>query len=346
MEKKGLINTTPFAAEQLLLTDENGRDILVLIVKATYQINGTAGLARAEEQMPVNPSGEYYGEPGKSSFKYEPEVAPVKVATDIALIGHAYPEKLGARQVDVTLRVGPLQKRVRVFGDRFWTKRLGFERFTSPEPFKKIPLVYERAFGGWDRTRSDPQKHTYEFRNPVGIGYRHKRGRFVKGKKLPNLENPKHLISSSKDTPPPAGFGFIGPEWEPRRRYAGTYDAKWMKKKMPLLPDDFDQRYFNAAHPDLVAPGYLKGDEIVEVVNASPRGRLSFHLPGVTPPEGTVTMKDGSAQHIDTSLDTVIVNTNEDIVLLAWRGSLDIYGRIHDIKSVTASMKDEGENEK
>ena len=119
MEERGFINTTPFAAEQLFLMDENGRDLLVVVIGATYQINGTPNLGLAEQQIPVNLSGEYDGEPVESSFKYEPEVAPVKAATDVALIGHAYPDRPGATRVDVTLRVGPLQKTGRLFGDRY-----------------------------------------------------------------------------------------------------------------------------------------------------------------------------------------------------------------------------------
>jgi hypothetical protein len=345
MEEQGFINTTPFAAEQLFLMDERGRDILVLVIKATYQINATSELQISEEQVPVNFSGEYYGEPGKSSFKYEPEVAPLKPATDVALIGHAYPDRRGATCVDVTLKVAPLQKTVRVFGDRYWTKNMGFKTITSPRPFDRIPLVYERAFGGWDRTNPDPQKHVVELRNPVGTGYRHKKyGHFKKGAKLPNLENPKHPIKSSKDTPPPACFGFIGPEWEPRRKYIGTYDDKWMKTKMPLLPDDFDRRYYNAAHPDLIAQGYLKGNEPVEIVNASPKGRLRFNLPGVAPPGGKLVMKDGTVHEIHTNLDTVIINTDKDNVLLLWRGNLDIYGKLHDIYSVKVQMAEEATN--
>ncbi|WP_281255421.1 DUF2169 domain-containing protein [Cystobacter ferrugineus] len=35
-------------------------------------------------------SGESWGKPGESSYKYEPEGAFIKPATDVALIGHAY----------------------------------------------------------------------------------------------------------------------------------------------------------------------------------------------------------------------------------------------------------------
>ncbi len=43
----------------------------------------------------------------------------------------------------------------------------------------------------------------------------------------------------------------------------GLADEVWNKTRKPLLPKNFDRRYFNAAAPGLVAPGYLKGDEPV-----------------------------------------------------------------------------------
>ncbi len=337
MNEQGLINETPFAVEQLFLMDENGRDILVLVVKATYQIKGTSRLEIADRQLPVNVSGEYYGDPGKSSIKYEPEVASVKLSTDVALIGHAYADRHSVTEVDVMLRIGTLRKRVRIFGDRRWTAAKGFKSISAPAPFQKIPLVYERAFGGRDNADSDPEKHSYEPGNPYGTGY----GAFVEGKKLPNLEDPDRCIKDPGDTVSPTGFGFIGPECEPRMRYAGTYDEGWMKKRMPLLPEDFDPRYYNAAHPDLIAQGYLNGDEPVEIINASVNGHLKFNLPGTLPPEAVVVMKDETRHGINTNLDTVIINTDENILFLLWRGNVDVHGHIHDINSVKVNMSDE-----
>ena len=49
-----------------------------------------------------------------------------------------------------------------------------------------------------------------------------------------------------------AAFGPVGRHWEPRVRYAGTYDDRWTEDRMPLLPKDFDDRFHNAAPPGLV----------------------------------------------------------------------------------------------
>src|SRR5262249_50414365 len=156
----------------------------------------------AEKQVPVNMAGEFWGKPEDSSYKYEPEIATHKLATDVVLVGHAHVPH-PTTQIDVKLAVGSLQKTVRVIGDRYWSRSFGEPGMTSPEPFERMPLTYERAFGGWDRSAPDPKEHSYEPRNPVGTGFRAKQGRFEDCIRLPNLEDPHHLIKSYGDMPPP-----------------------------------------------------------------------------------------------------------------------------------------------
>ncbi len=327
-------NLTPFAFAEALITEEDGRAVYVSTVQASYVLQVDCSLVVAEKQLPVKVAGQLWGEPGKSSYKYEPQCAFTKLATDVVLVGHAYAKDGSFAEILVRLHVGPLDKTVRVTGDRYWVRSLGSTSMSYPEPFEKIPLIYERAFGGWDRSHPDPDKHMFEPRNPVGTGFRSKHGRFEEGIRLPNLEDPRYPISNCGDTPPPACFGFTSPDWQPRASFAGTYDDQWMKDRMPLLPKDFDRRFFNAASPGLVAPGYLKGNEAVFIENASRRGTLSFNLPGVPPPECRVQLVGRRDEQVPMSLDTVIINTDEDLVLLLWRGHLAVRNGPHDVVSV------------
>ncbi|MBW2738070.1 MAG: DUF2169 domain-containing protein [Deltaproteobacteria bacterium] len=332
-------NKTPFAFEPLFLTDEEGRPLFVPIVKATYHIQKETRLSLAEKQVPVTFDGEYWGDPEKSSYKYEPETAFIKPATDIVLIGHAYAPKPGVTKVDVSLRVGPMQKVVRVIGDRYWVKSFGITSMTMPRPFERIPLIYERAFGGWDRSHPNPDKHTFEPRNPVGTGFRGKKGKFEEGIRLPNLEDPQYPLKSFKNTPPPAGFGFTSPHWQPRAGFAGTYDNAWTKQRMPLLPTDFDRRFFNAAPQDQVAPGLLKGDVLIEVINASPSGKISFNLPGMPPPQCRVQVRGQKDHLLKTRLDTVIINTDENLLFLIWRTNMALMTGPQDVVSIEVSAE-------
>lgn len=329
-------NRTPFAFEPVFVADEEGRPVVVPVVKATYEIGRGGRLALAETQLPISLAGERNGPPGEASWKYEPETALTKPATDVVLVGSAHAAKSITRELDVTFRVGTLEKTVHVSGERTWFKRIGGGIGTKgPEPFERIPLVWERAFGGWDRTHAKPEKHTFEPRNPVGRGF----GPFAEGAPLPNLEDPRHPVRKPGDTPPPAGFGFVSADWPPRAALAGTYDAAWMRTRMPLLPRDFDRRFFNAAAPGLVSAQHLRGDEPVLVRHATPEGELSFRLPRVPAPECTLTFTRKPARRLETQLDTVIVNADESLLLLLWRGSVPVLAAPHEVSAIVVAAE-------
>jgi hypothetical protein len=237
------------------------------------------------------------------------------------------------------MSVGPVKQVAQVFGERVWYRALSKVSMTKPQPFETMPLTYESAFGGMDRTHSTQHGHPFEPRNPVGRGYRHRKGKFEEGIRLPNIEDPRCLIRSQHDTPPPVGFGFTSPNWEPRARFAGTYDEAWDKTRKPLLPKDFDRRFFNAAPSALIAPSYLKGDEPVRVMNASRHGPLAFALPGVQPPVVRVQLRAQPDQPPASVLDTVIVNTDDDRLEMVWRAQVGLRDGPHDLVALEVTCE-------
>lgn len=328
-----MVNQTSFVAERVVLQDKSGKDVLVVIVKCTYSIDGKGHLALAEKQVPIQMADDFYGEPGESSIRYESDVALKKVGTDVVLLGHAYSQGGKSPHVDVSLKVGALQSTVRVFGDRRWDKVLGITRISSSEPFEKIPLVYEHAYGGKDLSSPDPKHHEHEARNPVGRGFRAKKSKQnIEGILLPNLEDPALLIRDIDHRPEPVGFGFIGRHWQPRLKYAGTYDEVWMKNRCPLLPEDFNDCYFNGAHPKLVSRQYLQENDPVEVLNASANGSLRFSLPGDRP--GAAVTIEEEQTPLQMVFDTLMIEPDENRVVMVWRGSMDIYNRIYQVKKI------------
>ncbi len=329
-------NTTPFAFEQLFVANEEGQPLLVLISKATYQIEDSR-LQLCEEQAEIRFEGVCRGDPSEASYSYEPEVAWEKLGTDVVLIGHAYAPTANTSVMDVGFRVGPVRRIARVFGDRVWFEVMGRPSYTDPQVFEKIPLTYERAFGGVDATGSDAE-HTYlEERNPVGRGYHHKKGSFVEQGLLPNIEDPSALIRSYHDRPAPVGFGFVSPNWQPRAQYAGTYDKQWTKNREPLLPSDFDRRFFSAAPPELLVRGYLQGNEGVQLQNVSKRPQTGFALPGQSPPNYCVRIRGLADSQLVGKLDTVIINTDDDLVQLVWRASMVVLAGAHYVQSIEVS---------
>jgi hypothetical protein len=337
MPHAAIHNRTPFCVTPLFLTDNDLRPVVVPLIRATYVIQPDGALVLHDEQQAPKLAGEFWGDPLRSSYKYEPECAFFKPATDIVLIGHAHAPHVGATEVHAGIRVGALQKVVRVIGDRVMSRGWNGWSLSAPQPFETIPLRYERAFGGWDRHHEDPACHRFEPRNPVGMGFRHESSGATDDLPMPNIEDPAEVLARYGDTPAPAGLGFTSPHWQPRAQWRGTYDQAWEAQRKPLLPVDFDSRYFNAASAGLIAPGYLAGDEAVAVVNASAGGRLVFNLPGVAAPVCECEFVGRRHHTIQTQLDTVIVNTDDHTLHLLWRGHRHVRGGPHDVVAMTVS---------
>lgn len=314
-----ILNKTPFEAALALVTDQHGAERVAVALKGTFKIPLRHGEVRlADEQFPVFYADEYYGEPGKSSIKYPVDVVLGKVNTDVGLVGMAHsPNGKPVKRLPICLRVGQLKRTIMVTGDRQWEKRILLPGFhmTDPVPFEEMPLIYERAFGGVDSTHKREKKHGWDKRNPIGTGFRLNEDA-VENHRLPNLEDPNHLISHWKDKPPVAGHGFIDGSWEHRLKFAGTYDDAWLKNQFPLLPTDFDWRFFNSAAPELTAKGFLKGGEPVQLVNLSPRGVLEFNLPRL---EINFMFRLGESRNYrKADLQTVVFEPDEDRFYMVW----------------------------
>ncbi len=333
-----LENQTPFAGAWLVLLDKQAAEHLIVVLKATYTITEDGRLEPAKKQDPIRPVDEFYGEPGQSSIRYEAELGPAKPATDVVLVGSAVaPEPGRTTEMGVSLRVGPLLKRAWVFGERRWKKSLLGLSISKPLPFDRIPLTYENAYGGKDTSAKDPKDHGQEPRNPVGRGFRAKKSELrFDGELVPNIEDPENLLRHPGQTVAPQGFGFIGRDWQPRVKYAGTYDQKWMDERMPLLPDDFDERFHNAAHPDLTAPGRLAGREPVEVIGCGRGGRLSFSLPEPKPAAEAV--HNQGRLPFALSLNTVLLDTDAMKLLLLWKGDVNVHRRLQQIRAVECRL--------
>ena len=309
----------------MMVPNPQGIDSVFTIMKGTFVLGDTMELA--EEQLPLVEADQYHDEPGQSSLKEACDLVPMKPGTDVLLSGSAIAPNGGTTcEMEVSLRVGNIDKhvidkRVRVLGDRVLKPGVVGRRMSDPEPFQKMPLVWERAFGGADQTKEDnPQLHA-ELRNPVGTGFCLGNGQLKLDElRLPNLERPDEPISSWKDRPSPAGLAAICPQWEPRRSYAGTYDDKWQQQRAPYLPHDFDPRFFQSAPEDQVVPGYLQGNEKVEVTGVTKQGVLKFRLPSIRP---QVTYRiDGREETPPVNLDTVLIEPDESRLVLCWRTAL------------------------
>jgi hypothetical protein len=329
-------NLTPFTFAPLFVADEDGRPIVTAIVKATFDVSPQGIVALGDKQPPVEFAGKHYGEPAKSSPRFEPETAFIKLGTDCVLLGHAVSVH-PTTQMDVGVRIGPVAKAARVTGNRWWLDGTVGLTMSSPEPFRMMPLVYERSFGGWDRTPEDEDHHEFEPRNPVGVGFVGKRGVPIAGSPVPNIEHPSEMVTSPTSHVTPIGFGFVGVDWQPRAKFAGTYDEAWTKDRAPLLPKDFDRRFFNAASDGLVTAGCLHGNEWVQAFGVTAEGKWEFQLPAVEAPKVTIAVRFGDDVLLQTNLDTVIVDSDARQVTLVWRAFTSLRSGPHDVSAIRVS---------
>lgn len=222
----------------------------------------------------------YYGEAGCSSLRMEAQVAYCRRGTEIYVDAEACSPagQPPTGMVAVEVVVGPCHKQVLVFGNRRWRGGLRGNSITAPEPFSVMPLRFEQAFGGTVRDKNEIIEH--EPRNPVGCGL-YKDERAARDQPLPNLEDPRALIRSPRDRPPPAAVSPCARNWQPRLAYAGSYDQAWLRTRAPLWPVDFNELFFQAAAPGLHCATSLRGGENVLLRGVSPDGDISFVLPSI-----------------------------------------------------------------
>jgi hypothetical protein len=327
-----LENSTVFSAERTWITDAKGVRVWLVAVKGTFKVraDGSVRVADVQEEMYRVPV--YRGDPNRSSLLYESDMTPPKQATDVILHGNAHvPEGRPIHEVEVTLKVGPIEKTLTVVGDRTWERNGEDMGPTDPAPFTKMPIVYERAFGGVDRTSENPEEHGWEPQNPVGAGFAVEPERLL-GQRLPNiLRGRQSAWGDSKDPPGVAGFGPIAPHWSPRRESAGTYDEDWRKSRLPLPPSDFSDLSYQCAPEDQQVAGYLRGGERVELYNLIPAGLLTFTLPEVSLTFHTAFYGRRDVDHSAT-LQTVILEPDAERLMMVWTSALPFHYYSMDLK--------------
>ncbi|SMC23890.1 Uncharacterized protein YjbI, contains pentapeptide repeats [Andreprevotia lacus DSM 23236] len=131
--------------------------------------------------------------------------------------------------------VGDKQKRLTVFGDRYWLAG----STTTPQPFDVMPLDRNHAYGGAGHAE-----------NLAGIGHAPE---WIDGQQVqraPNIEHAHQLLTSPQQSLPPAGFGRVDISAPSHMALMGQYDERWLQEHAPGFPPSFDWHYFNLAPPD------------------------------------------------------------------------------------------------
>lgn len=236
----------------------------------------------------------------------------------------------------------------------------------------RLPLRYEYAFGGEcrveaadsfaaripDQYRLTPEQqashpdsdnppiaHDSCQANPVGRGFT--RDWFVQASGIASLPAPRIEYAATpftakafwqsacgKETFTPAGMGYVGRAWLPRRNLIGKVEVKdsWHADEVPSLPKDFDFRYWNGAPDDQQCP-HLVGGERITLTNLCP-GEAPYavkdangnHILTFTLPQQALFVLAASAEGMFAALplaiDTVVIDLDNEKVELTWRLAL------------------------
>lgn len=276
-----------------------GRALRVtVIVKASFALV-PEGIA-----TPVGPEPVYARElPGHAttpaSILRPSDLAPHMPCAAVMLVGHARAPR-GHAVPSLTARlfvVGDVvlvDKSILVFGDRPHPA-------APPTPFEKMPLAWERTYGG-----------PFFTANPVGMGAD------PGDHRLQNLVDPTGAVV-------PVCFAPISKHWLSRRSLLAASPSV-VPGPVLDVPDTFDWTYFVPCAPDQRAP-FLVGGEWIVLDGVHPdHPRLRTRLPVL---RGLARLHTASPARealppFALTLDTVLVDTDAERVSLTFRGSAEV----------------------
>ncbi|GAB2854593.1 DUF2169 domain-containing protein [Pseudoduganella ginsengisoli] len=287
----------------------------------------------------------------------------------------------GALLVDKTLRIHGERHLHRLAAPLRWVHGTPW-RLDSAAACTPLPLRYEYAFGGECRAEASdawaanipashrltpeqqasypdtapaPVAHDSCQSNPVGCGFTRDWFALACGMETlpaPRIEYPVQPLTArafwdaacGKHTIPAAGMGFVGRGWLPRRNLIGQVELKttWHEDEVPLLPKDFDFRYWNGAPDDQQCP-HLEGGERFTLTNLCPAGAPY----AVTGADGNRTFTfalpqqalfilaagaDGVLAAQPLAIDTVVIDLDNGAVELTWRLALLADGTFDEVR--------------
>lgn len=321
-----LFNDTPFQVGTKRAAFEPHNVFLSVVIKGTFALvpGGECAPLDRKQQPKIAPATNFMDEFGNSRMT-DNDLAPYKPRADCIFHGSAFaPQGSSVAGIEVGFGVGQLHKRLAVWGDRYWVREAGGGvRMEGPAPFTEMPIRNEFAHGG---ATSRYNRHGIGFGPlPLDAGAR------VQAANIMPINEGAAPWDRDEE---PAGFGVLAPDTLPRRRLAGTHDADWLYRRRPLPPRDFDPAFLNGARRDQQVDGFLRGDEEIYLENLHPEIQvLRSRLPGLRVRcfvKRTVP-RDGRSvtefAEVLTNLDTCIVDANEGLVTLLWRGTLAVVSR-------------------
>jgi len=290
-----ILASTPLCVTTLLWEGAPGEWTLTVAVKVTLSIEHEREAFLSDVQ--VDATGDRtHGEVPGASLRETNDVAPFKPRVDVMLVGHAYaPGGVPVSELVATLRVGELEKSLRVFGDRDPRAPPG----AAPVPFSLMPIRYERG------ARSAAI--------PLGVDG---------ARAMPNLVP---LVAGHAPS-----FGPLSPEWPCRRELLDAAGQRWARAlhprtpRAPSAPPGIEHAFFNAA-PFEQRLALLRPGTTVELVNLHPtHERFVTQIPALRP---RVYQKDPAQprpRELPLRCDTLWIDADDGLATLTFRGLVGV----------------------
>ena len=352
-------NTTPFVMQAYEKWDNKGNEFDVIVLRGTFDMLPNETMLALAEQTPINFGDEHSvpinGDVFYSQLEREGDLILGKRSTDVCIKGISYCPKDAAGHSlpswDASVQIGDHQKTLIITGPRSFIKDGDRWSISDPEPVTAVVLDYRHAFGGHvpvDAQHELQDRYVaYPF-NPIGQGwlptddelshYSAKEQSAIKSWRdsqikiaAPQIMDQQKQVFDPYDRLPPAGVSPIARWWQPRRGLQGTLDQAWLKQRHPYPPDDFDERFYQCANPDLITQSYLQGAEHVRLSNVGWITDYHGRLPGISM-HGLAKMEGGKQHLLPMVLDTLRIDTSVQKTVLLWRLAL-LKSRL--VKSIT-----------
>lgn len=301
-----VISLSPLPVASLVWQPRSGAWTFTFVCKATFLLcSGETTLA--PEQQPINKAERHWRDDSSLSLEEPCDIAPMRIKTDVVLVGSAFAPR-GTQVLSLVTRlvVADIDKKIEVHCDRAQNSSGAVYGHT---PFVRMPLVYELAGGGPDTA------------NPVGVrsDARHANG----DRKLPNLQTPSSIRGAAGGRSELEGFGPIASLWPSRRARLGNRANAWSDTAwhQQPLPPDMDPSYFSAAPRDQQTQR-LKDDDRITLENLHPdHPQLVMSLPGIHP-RAFIRREGEAPASLAMSLDVLWIHTDKSICTLTWRGEV------------------------
>ena len=303
---------------QLVSGQPNDNHELALVMKLTFSISENGQCIPAEEQVPIDTEWSVYdndiASPLVSPPKCDSDLFAFKSRTDVVVQGYAHSYGRPVTTLNVELRLPNISRVVRVYGDRNIEWRGQTPVFTPAQVFERMPIRYDRAYGGFDsiyqpedtdknKILSEPMKTEPEWqletttdrhypRNPAGRGFLIELSRAATNNLLlPNLEFPFDPITPERlaigktvnwlNAPLPATFDWVDPSWFPRIAYLGLSPEYVLPetgvKEIKLGWVDSDLMALKSALQGGLHPDFQQGASPGLTLPLNPGTQMIFH---------------------------------------------------------------------